>query len=123
MTRTAKTVLALLLEANGIVRFKLSGALEEEGYVVIWAATVEEAVKTSANHHIDLLLVDFNQPLKPGEELFPRLKMINPGIPMVLITEQKTDFEPATAGRVGAVLEKPFRVASLIHTMNALLER
>jgi len=116
-------VLALLVEANGIVRFKLTVALEQEGYKVLWAANVEEAAKTSRDHHLDLLLVDLNQPLKPGGEFSKRLKPLNPGIPMVLITEHKAEIEPAAAGHLVAVLEKPFRLAALVDAMNALLDR
>lgn len=123
MIQTARTVLALFVEGNGIVRLKLTGALEQEGWLVLWAGSVEEAVKLSENHQVDVLVVDLSQPLKPGLEFLRRLKGIHPGIPMVIITEQKTEFEAATAGRPVAVLERPFRVASLIHNLNVLLER
>jgi DNA-binding response OmpR family regulator len=123
MTHAAKTALALFVEANGIVRLRLTGALEQEGFVVFWAADIEEAVRISEAHAVDLLLVDFNPPPKPGGEFFRRLKAVNPAIPMVLITEQKPDFDLSAAGRVGAVLEKPFRVADLIHAMHGLLNQ
>jgi DNA-binding response OmpR family regulator len=123
MTHAAKTVLALFVEANGIVRLRLTGALEHQGFVVFWAANIEEAVRISEAHEIDLLLVDFNPPPKPGEEVFRRLKAINPAIPMVVITEQNPDFDLSAAGRVGARLEKPFRVADLIRAMHGLLNR
>ena len=123
MTNAAKTVLALFVEANGIVRLRLTGALEQHGFLVFWAADIEEAVRISEAHAVDLLLVDFNPPPKPGGEFFRRLKAVNPAIPMVLITEQKPDFDLSAAGRVGAVLEKPFRVADLIHAMHGLLNQ
>jgi DNA-binding response OmpR family regulator len=120
MIHTANTVLAFV-EANGIVRVRLTEALEQEGFVVFWAADIEEALQISKARHIDLLLVDLEQPPKPGGEVFRRLKAVNPAIPMVLITELKVDFDPSAAGRVCVTLEKPFRVAALIHTMHALL--
>ena len=125
MTRTVQnsTVLALLVEANGLVRLKLTSALEQEKYEVLWAATVEEAVQVCAQHHIDLLLLDLKQPLNQGWAAFERLRALNPALPVVILTERKTEFEQAVAGRVGALLEKPFSVASLIHTMNVLLGR
>jgi DNA-binding response OmpR family regulator len=122
MTHAAKTVLALFVEANGIVRLRLTGALEHEGFVVFWATDIEEGVRISAAHAVDMLLVDFNPPRKPGGEVFRRLKAVNPAIPMILITEQP-DFDLSATGRVGAVLEKPFRVADLIHAMHGLLNQ
>jgi len=123
MTHAAKTVLALFVEGNGIVRLRLTGALEHQGFVVFWAASIEEAVKISEAHDIDLLLVDFNPPPKPGGEVIRRLKAVNLAIPMVVITEQEPDLDLTAAGRVGAVLQKPFRVADLIQAMHGLLNQ
>jgi two-component system C4-dicarboxylate transport response regulator DctD len=123
MTHGAKTVLALFVEANGIVRLRLTGALEQQGFVVSWAGNIDEAVRISEAHAVDLLLVDFNPPPKPGGEFFRRLKAVNPAIPMVLITEHKPDFDLSAVGWIGAVLEKPFRVADLIRAMHGLLNQ
>lgn len=123
MTRPVQkgTVLTLLVEANGLVRFKLTGALEREGYGVVWAATVEEAVKGYERYHIDLLLLDLNRPLKEGCDVLERLSALNRAMPIVILTHHKSEFEQLVAGRVGAILQKPIRVSSLIHTMNLLL--
>jgi DNA-binding response OmpR family regulator len=123
MTQKTMTVLALFLEANGIVRSKLTRALDLEGFIVLWAANIREAVRISGSHDVDLLLVDFNPPPRPGGELFRRLMAINPSIPMVLITEEKLDFDLSAAGRAGVMLEKPFRVADLIQAMHELLNQ
>jgi CheY-like chemotaxis protein len=117
------TVLTLLVEANGLVRFKLTGALEQEGYGVLWASTVEEAVKAYERYHIDLLLLDFNRPLKEECDVFERLSALNCAMPIVILTRHKSEFDQAMAERVGAILQKPIRVCSLIHTMNMLLGR
>jgi DNA-binding response OmpR family regulator len=119
----AKAVLAFFVEANGIVRLRLTGALEHQGFVVFWAANIEEAVKISQARDIDLLLVDFNPPPKPDGEVYRRLKAVDPAIPMVVITERESDLDLTAAGRVGAVLEKPFRIADLIQAMQGLLNQ
>jgi DNA-binding response OmpR family regulator len=123
MTHPAKTVLAFFVDANGIVRLRLTGALEQQGFVVFWAANIEEAVRISKAHAVDLLLVDFNPPPEAGGEVFRLLKAVNPAIPIVVITEQKLDFDLSAAGRVAAVIGKPFRVADLIHAMHGLLNQ
>ncbi len=60
MTRTTRRVVALLAEANGIVRFRLTGAVKQEGYNVFWAANVEQGLERSRDHDLDLLLVDLD---------------------------------------------------------------
>jgi DNA-binding response OmpR family regulator len=97
--------------------------LGQQGFVVFWAASIEEAVTISEAHDIDLLLVDFNPPPKPDGEVFRRLKAVNPAIPMVVITEPERNLDLTAAGRVGAVLEKPFRIAHLIQAMHGLLNQ
>jgi DNA-binding response OmpR family regulator len=121
MTRTANTVLALWVEANGLVRLKLTQALEREGFVVLWATTLEEAVKASEGNRVDLLLADLHEPLASGSELLGRLRPLKLAIPLVLVAEAKTEFEAWTEGRVVTTLQKPFRLSALIQTVNALL--
>jgi DNA-binding response OmpR family regulator len=123
MTREAQkgTVLILMIEANGLVRFKFTEALQQEGYQVVWAATVEEAVKAYERYRIDLLLLDLNGPLTDDCEAFERLSALNPLLRIIILTQQKTEFEQASAERVGALIEKPIRLSALIQTMNMLL--
>ena len=69
------------------------------------------------------LLLDLNRPLQEARDIFERLSALNPAMPVVIVTEKKTEFEQTVAERVGALLEKPFRVAALIHAMEVLLRR
>jgi DNA-binding response OmpR family regulator len=123
MIRTVqkRTVLALLVEVNGLVRLKLTRALEQEDFEVLWVATTQEAVAAYNRRHIDLLLLDLNQPLKVGWDIFEPVGALNPALPIVMITEGKTELEPTVAERVGTRLEKPFSLLALIQTFNLLL--
>jgi DNA-binding response OmpR family regulator len=117
------TVLTLLAEANGLVRFKLTEAVEQEGYGVLWAATVEEAVKAYERYQIDLLLLDLDRPPKEDGDVLERLSALNRAMPIVILTHHKSELDLAIAERVSAILQKPIRVCLLIQTMNMLLGR
>jgi DNA-binding response OmpR family regulator len=123
MIRTVqkRTVLALLLETNGLVRLKLSHALEQEHFEVLWTATTQEAVAAYNRRHVDLLLLDLNQPLKVGWDIFEPVSALNPALPIVMVTEKKTELEQSVAERVGTRLEKPFSLPALIQTIHLLL--
>jgi DNA-binding response OmpR family regulator len=118
MIRTVqkRTVLALLLETNGLVRLKLSHALEQEHFEVLWTATTQEAVAAYNRRHVDLLLLDLNQPLKVGWDIFEPVSALNPALPIVMVTEKKTELEQSVAERVGTRLEKPFSLPALTPT-------
>src|SRR6266496_1187681 len=125
MIRTVqkRTVLALLVEANGLVRLKLNRALEQEHYEVLWTATTQEAVAAYNRRHIDLLLLDLNQPLKVGWDIFEPVGALNPALPIVMVTEKQTELEQTVAERVGTRLEKPFSLPALIQAIHLLLDQ
>jgi CheY-like chemotaxis protein len=116
-----RTVLALLVEANGLVRLELNRALEQEHFEVLWTTTTQEAVAAYNRRHIDLLLLDLNQPVKVGWDIFEPVGSLNPALPIVMVTEKKTELELTVADRVGAQLEKPFSLPALIQTIHLLL--
>jgi len=123
MIRTVqkRTVLALLAEANGLVRLELSRALEQKHFELLWTATTQEAVAAYNRRHIDLLLLDLNQPLKVGWDIFEPVGALNPALPIVMVTEKETELEQAVAERVDARLEKPFTLPALLQTIHLLL--
>ena len=114
-------MLALLVEANGLVRLELHRALEQEHFEVLWTTTTQEAVAAYNRRHIDLLLLDLNQPLKVGWDIFEPVGALHPALPIVMVTEKKTELEQTVAERVGTRLEKPFSLPALIRTIHLLL--
>jgi DNA-binding response OmpR family regulator len=124
MIRTVlkRTVLALLVEANGLVRLKLNRALELEHIEVLWTATTQEAVAAYNRRHIDLLLLDLNQ-LKVSWDIFEPVGALNPALPVIMVTDKQTELEPTVAERVGTRLEKPFSLPALLQTIHLLLDQ
>src|SRR6266700_6806769 len=100
-TLQKRTVLALLVEANGLVRLELSRALQQQHFEVLWTATTQEAVEAYNRRHIDLLLLDLNQPSKVGRDIFEPVGALNPALPIIMVTEKETEVEQTVAERVG----------------------
>ena len=123
MIRTIRkrTVLALLVEANGLVRLELSRALKRAHFEVLWTTTTQQAVVACNRRHIDLLLLDLNQPMKVGWDIFEPVGALNPALPIVMVTEKQTELEQNVAERVATRLEKPFSLPALIQTIHLLL--
>lgn len=116
-----KQVLALLMDVAPPTRATISRAFEPADFDVMWAANVSEAMDLSMRHHVDLLLLDLSQPLRTGREIFERLKTLNFGAPVVILTEHESAYEETVANQPGAVLQKPFSVAALAYAVRSLL--
>ena len=114
-------VLMLFANAPPSVREMLNRILQSENYEALWAANDREALELSQDQRPDLLLLDFNRPLKRALNTLERLQAVNAFIPVILIAEQRTRFERAAAGRVAAIISKPFEVSLLLRTMREIL--
>lgn len=116
-----KTVLALWVGVTPLTKATISRAFKPNDFEILWAGNESEAVKASTRHHFDLLLLELNQPLRAGRGIVERLRTLNAGVPVVILTEYKSAYEEAVADQAGAVLQKPFNVAALAHAINGLL--
>ena len=115
------TLLALMINSEPLLRLRLTRVFGADGYEVLWADTLREALTLCEQRHVDLVLVDFNRPLRSAWKDFERLNFTNPSFPVLLLTDHQTEFERSDGERVGAVLEKPFGNIVLAHTINTLL--
>jgi two-component system response regulator (stage 0 sporulation protein F) len=114
-------VLVFFANAPPSVREMLNRSLASGDYDGRWAANDREALELSQNQRLDLLLLDFNRPLKRALNTLGQLQAVNAFVPVILITEQKTEFERAVAGHVAALISKPFEVSLLLRTMREAL--
>ena len=114
-------VLLFFTNAPPSVREMLSRILQSEDYEARWAAEDREALELAETQHFDLLLLDFNRPLKRALNTLKQLQDMNVFVPIILITEQRTEFNRASAGRVAALIGKPFEVSLLLRTMREVL--
>ncbi len=96
-----------------------------EGFQHLVAGTCAEAVALMKEHYPDLVLLDQHLPDGEGLALVPKLRAIDPDIPVVLLTGQGSvdlAVESLKQG-VNDFLEKPFKIERLRTTVNLHLER
>lgn len=114
-------VLLFFAHAPPSVGDLLLRALAPAGYAGRWAANEREMLTLAQNQRSGLLLLDFNWPLRRTLNALEQLQAVNAFVPVILITEQRIRFERAVAGRVAALIHKPFAVSLLLRTMGAVL--
>ena len=116
------TMKVLLVDDDPSVVAALGAALISEGYDVIQAFNGREAIRHFYTHpDIAIVLLDLCMPVKGGWDTFERIAGINPLLPIIIITARSDQYLVADAAGVGALMEKPLDVQTLLETMQRLL--
>jgi two-component system nitrogen regulation response regulator NtrX len=116
----------LVIDDEVAIRDSLRMTLEYEGYEFIGAATGQEGLALAEREGPDLVLLDVKMPGMDGLEVLDRLRSMNDGTPIVVISGHGTISTAVEATKKGAFdfIEKPFasdRV--LVSLRNALDQR
>jgi DNA-binding response OmpR family regulator len=114
-------VLVYCANAPPSVREMLNRALASGDYDGLWAVNDRKALELSQNQRPDLLLLDFNRPLRRAMGALEQLQSVNACVPIILIAQQRIEFEHPVARRVAALICKPFEVSLLLRTMRQVL--
>src|SRR5213593_2447696 len=117
--RHAKRI--LLVDDDATVRDSLNDVLQSEGYRVIPAENGQQALDLANKWPVDLVLLDLNMPVKNGWDTFERLTAERPLIPIIIVTARPNQLFTALNAGVGALLEKPMEIRTLLWTMEKLL--
>jgi DNA-binding NtrC family response regulator len=98
--------------------------LRKEGYVVVCAASAEEALALLEKDSVDLLIADLRLPGMDGLELVQRVKAQQPGLAYLLLTGHGTIQSAVAAMKEGAAdyLTKPVDVDELKVVVKKTLE-
>ena len=101
--------------------------LVREGYVVVCAATGEEALKSAASDPVDLIVLDLMLPGIDGLEVARRLRQ-SPGTsatPIVMLTAKGEEADIVTGLELGAddYVTKPFSPRILVARIKAVIRR
>jgi two-component system, cell cycle sensor histidine kinase and response regulator CckA len=120
------TELVLVVDEDEVVRALLKDALGGLGYVVLTAATSQQAVEVAENssRRVDLLLAELS-PSSDGSLLAAWFHTLDPGV-RVVYSRSGSDEPPGTDGiPVGqvSVVTKPFGLETLAATVRELLDR
>jgi len=122
VTRGTETV--LVAEDDDDVRAIACQILASNGYTVLEAADVEDALRLAEEHRgpIHLLLSDVVMPRMSGPELVDRVRQRRPEVAVLYVSGYTDD--PRIAERPGAgFLQKPFSVADLVRAVRERLDR
>src|SRR5437867_9200799 len=116
----------LVIDDEAAIRDSLKMTLEYEGYEFLGAATGQEGLALVERESPDLVLLDVKMPGMDGLEVLDRVRSMNDGIPIVVISGHATISTAVEATKKGAFdfIEKPFasdRV--LVSLRNALDQR
>jgi DNA-binding NtrC family response regulator len=114
----------LVVDEEDNVRFTIRDFLEVQGYEVVEAdscRTAEDAVRLAAP---DAGILDYRLPDGHALDLLPRLKHIDPAIPLIILTAYGSIELAVRAIKEGAdhFLTKPVELATLLVILQRLLE-
>ncbi len=115
----------LIVEDGRSQREMLRDFLISEGHRVMEAENGEVAVQTAANHHFDLILLDYKMPGMDGLAVLKEVKRINHEIDVVIITAYGTIETAVEAIKAGAVdyITKPIELDELLILVDRVAER
>ena len=115
----------LIVEDGRSQREMLRDFLISEGHTVMEAENGEAAVKTVANHHFDLILLDYKMPGMDGLAVLKEVKRINHEIDVLIITAYGTIETAVEAIKAGAVdyITKPIELDELLILVDRVAER
>lgn len=111
----------LLVDDDPTVRDSLNDVLLAEGYLVIPAENGQVALDLAARSSVDLVLLDLNMPVKNGWDTFEQLTREHPLIPIIIATARPNQLFTALNAGVGALLEKPMDIPTLLRMIERLL--
>lgn len=114
----------LICEDEVLLRLWLEENLEEEGYETEGAADGGSLLDAIKRNGADVVLLDLRLPDTTGLKLIPRLKEIEPSLPVLMMTAHGDVATAVQAVRAGAhhFLEKPLELAELVLLIEQALE-
>jgi CheY-like chemotaxis protein len=108
----------LTVDDDPLVLEVIARMLAQPGYTVLTARDGYEAVRTLADRHVDLMIIDIRMPGLNGVHLGDQAKLMRPRLHVIYLTGFA---DHANEARHGRVLKKPVRAADLIKTVEAEL--
>ena len=114
----------LVVEDEPLLRNVVAHTLRDQGYTVSEAANRAEALEIASRktaEEIDLVLTDYSMPGMDGADLAGRLRVIRPGIRILVSSGYQIDLSISEHTQI-AYLPKPFTSEELVRTVRQALD-
>ncbi len=98
--------------------------LEDKGFEVVAVNSGSEALDKLSEEHFDIIFLDEQMPGLSGIEVLERIKEIQPGLPVVMITksEEESIMEDAIGSNIADYLIKPVKPSQILLSLKRNLE-
>ena len=115
----------LIVEDETLPGKVIHDLLRKEGYEVSLFTSGEEAWVHFRSHKVDLAVLDYRLPGISGEELFERIRELNPTTPVIFMTAYSSVEKAVHLLKLGAYtyLNKPVEMDELLHAIRQALEK
>ncbi|MDE7423366.1 MAG: response regulator transcription factor [Lachnospiraceae bacterium] len=118
-------MIVLIVEDDAMILEGLKYSLMQEGYEVVTAGTMKEAMdRIHSGGHFDICLLDIMLPDGNGYEICREIRK-NSDVPILFLTACDDEVNTVMALEQGAddYIPKPFRIRELLARMKAILRR
>jgi DNA-binding NtrC family response regulator len=114
----------LLVDDDPDIRALTRTFLEHIGFRVLSSGDADRAAQIFLGaQHVDLLIADQNMPGRSGKDLAFQLKMVDPELPVLLISGALETASSSLFTQPGwTFLPKPFSLPALLDTVHRILE-
>ena len=125
MEKESKNIKILLAEDDTNLGFVIQDNLKSNGYQVTLCVDGEHALKTFANSHFDLCILDVMMPKKDGFSVAQTIREINKKVPIVFLTAKTMQADKIKGLTIGAddYITKPFNLEELLLRVESVLRR
>lgn len=115
----------LLVEDDPTIGTVLQASLSSSGHEVAWRDNGRGAVDFAGSATVDLVLLDLGLPDMDGIDVCRRIRVLQPGCVMVMLTARHEEMDVVVGLEAGAddYLTKPIRLGELLARVRAHLRR
>lgn len=112
----------LVIDDEKSIRRFMDASLTSKGYEVLLAKNGQEGVKTAAENHPDIIILDLNLPDKDGLVVLKEIRKFS-GVPVIVLTVKSADADKELLLDSGAddYLIKPFSLTELLARIRVAL--